>query len=189
MNLNLKKILLYSLMSAAIFGIALINSASAALATDSTPYSGAWEPMEYSAFMIELTPKANGASLHIYDFGNPDNNLPILDDGMFARTNLYFSFVHNLDSSVSWYADTVPEGQALALGSDPLFGFYFSQGTSDYMTYNIAGGSGAYWLAEMNTGMELIMLDAQPAVPIPAAVLLLGSGFVGMAVLKRRQKR
>lgn len=56
MNLNLKKILLLSLIGAAIFGIALINSASAYLATCSTPYSGAWEPMDETVVMIELPP-------------------------------------------------------------------------------------------------------------------------------------
>ncbi len=180
---------------AAAFVLANPISAVACLDTaDSNPYSysDAWQSTHDDAFLVQLSGISSSGSLYIYDFGSPENDLQLFSDEVYANTNIYFSSIYfssvdNEDGSTSWYADTVPGGQSLSFVSSPLFGFYFSNGSDSWQEYDLFGASGTYWLSEINTGMEVLVHDMEPAkTPIPAAVLLLGSGLVGIIALRRR---
>ena len=181
-----KMILLFAMVAATAFAFATPTNVAACVFTYSNPYSGAWQPTDDSVFLVELSSAASSASLHIYDFGAPENDLPVLSDGIFANTNIFFSSAENTDGSIAWYADTVPNGHALAFVSAPVFGFYFSQGSSNWQEYDLSGTSAAFRLYEMNTGMDVLVHDSQPAVPVPAAIFLLGSGLIGLSALRRR---
>lgn len=179
-------------ITALVFTIA--GSAGACTTTgssyDPAPYSDAWQPMHDDAFLVELGAKSSDQTLYIYDFGAPENALPILSDGFFAHTNIFFSSVKTTDGSTKWYADTTPGGQALELGDTPFFGIYFSDGSDTWGEYDIIGANananGAYWLFEANTGMQVITHDMKP-VPVPAAVFLLGSGLISLVALRQRR--
>ena len=138
---------------------------------------------------MELSHRHGHGSLYIYDFRDPANGLMVLNDERHANTNIYFSSTNNSDGTTSWYADTIPNGNTLAFSGDPLFGFLFCQGPSNWQEYDLSGTGGAFHLSEINTGMTVLVHDAQMAhAPIPGTVLLLGSGLIGIVTLKRRQK-
>jgi len=78
----------------------------------------------------------------------------------------------------------------LTLGSTPEFGFYFQDGSGNkYLLYEIEedpnGGGTAWTLISKESGWEVSASDISP-VPIPAGVLLFGSGLVSLAGIRRR---
>ena len=183
-------VFLFMIISVTAFVFAIVGSAGACSSTgplDSSPYSDAWQPMHDDVFLVELGAKSRDGSLYIYDFGDPENALPVLSDGVFAHTSIFFSSVETKDGTINWYADTTLGGQALELGATPFFGIYFSDGSDNtWGEYDIIGTNGAYWLSEANTGMQVIAHDMKP-VPVPAAVFLLGSGLISLVAVRRRR--
>jgi hypothetical protein len=145
----------------------------------SNPYSGAWQPTDDDALFLKLS-LTNPGSLYLYDFTNPENRLLVFADGFIATTLLYFN--ETVDGT--WNAFTSPEGDSLESSS---FGFAFSMGPDSWIDqYGLFGTSGAYGLYELQTKMLVLIHDMQP-VPIPPAVLLLGSGLIGVVSLRRRK--
>jgi hypothetical protein len=184
-----KTLFMFVMITVASLVFTIAGSAGACSTTglyDPASYSDAWQPMHDDAFLVELGAKSSDRTLYIYDFGAPENALPILSDGFFAHTNIFFSSVKTTDGSTNWYADTTPGGQALELGATPFFGIYFSDGSDTWGEYDIIDANGAYLLFEANTGMQVITHDMKP-VPVPAAVFLLGSGLISLVALRRRR--
>ena len=184
-----RTMILFAIIAVTSFAFAIPGSVGACSSTgplDSSPYSDAWQPMHDDVFLVELGAKSRDGSLYIYDFGDPENALPVLSDGVFAHTSIFFSSVETKDGTINWYADTTLGGQALELGETPFFGIYFSDGSDTWEEYDIIGTNGAYWLSEANTGMQVIAHDMKP-VPVPAAVFLLGSGLISLVALRRRR--
>jgi hypothetical protein len=185
-----QKLLLYSMIVA--FLCALPISATATIITPpppgySNPYSGIWFPTHSDAFLVELGVDSNScSSLSIFDPNAPESQLTVLTDGVFASASIYFLPVDNGDGSYSFYADTVPGGQALAFVEEPFFKFSFNKCGTSYLEYDLSiTSSGGYQLFEANTGLTVLVHDMQ-TVPVPPALLLFGSGIIGLLGFRRR---
>jgi len=186
MNLQLKKVRVLT----AIFAVLLIG---VPISVAASSYSGAWLPNDVDVFTIELTSTGGAGSLYMYDFdeGTVDDLL-LLPDGAFSSATISFS-----TNGTDWFADTTSGGQALNLGNNPDFGFYFLGGMTTFTTYDltvITPGEVYQLSADLfnNDGisdMIVAVSDAAP-VPIPGTVLLLGSGLVGLVGrrIRRRQE-
>ncbi|PQP32739.1 hypothetical protein C6A36_02890, partial [Desulfobacteraceae bacterium SEEP-SAG10] len=92
----------------------------------------------------------------MYDWGDTSDDLFIISDGSLTFATVWFAKV-----GTTWYADLTKGGQSLNLGDSNWFGFYFDNGTK-YFSYAYTTGSDAYTLNETNTGMTVLVHDADP---------------------------
>jgi hypothetical protein len=172
----------------AVFAVAAPMLAGACVVVEpepyDNPYAGAWEATDDSVFLVSIS--AGSGSVYLYDFDDPERMLEVISNGLFSSITFY-------QDEGNWFARdlTVPEASSLALGSDPLFGLYFSDpdGLAWYPDYDLAEMAGAYLLYERNTGTGLLVHDAEPFtsdIPLPGAVLLLGSGLIGIVGMRRK---
>ena len=111
-----------------------------------------------------------------------ENQLQLFTDGFYSNATVYFTSTEG-----GWFADTTPGGQALAFTEAPFFGFGFNECGKSWFEYDLSTTDGdALLLFERNTGMKVVVNGMAP-VPIPPAVLLLGSGLIGIVSLRRRK--
>jgi len=148
------------------------------------PYSGAWLPNDSDIFTIELTPKASSNSFYMYDWDDSTESLQVIEDGIYKSQTVYFTC-----NDASWCAGLESGGTTLSLGDTPEFGFYFSNGADNFLSYDLAKNEAGetYILSNSNTEMGVLVSDAAP-VPIPASALLLGSGLLGLIAIGRVKK-
>jgi len=185
--MRIKKILLGLMMVAALLILARPTISNA------VPYSGAWLPYtdisDPEIFVADLTLQLGLGSFYIYDRDNTPNvsdDLLVLEDGFFSAR--YVDFEE--DAFGDWSASLYGGGDTLNLGPSPEFGFYFANSDGTYTEYNLELNStnNAYILTDNlstnSTGMIVMVSDAAP-VPIPASVLLLGSGILGLITIGR----
>lgn len=148
-------------------------------------FSGYWLPNDLDIFTIELTPTTGTGSFYMYD-ESKDDNLFLLSDNVYEGRSVYFS--QDKDTG-DWYAGVTfddPDMLDLNLGNTKKFGFYFSDGANDYLSYELTEVTPGddYRLYDSNTGMTVAVHDAAP-VPSPASALLLASGIVGLIAFSR----
>jgi hypothetical protein len=129
---------------------------------------------------VEFTVKAGstGYSVTTYTFGSAISSLPgwILESYSGGNHGLYDDY----DSSnpAGTYNPITTSGNVIKISSDVLLTFSnlaFYDKESDYLT------NGQYF---STTGFH-----QTAAVPIPAAVWLLGSGLVGLVAIRRRMRK
>jgi hypothetical protein len=165
----------------------LVQTAGAAYIS----YSGAWETTDTqsSAYTISLLGNlSNGWSFGVYDIaaaGNP-SSLTLIDS-----TNTISTFYVD-GSNTLWVTQGISSGNTLSLtSSNGGFGFYFSDGSTDYFTCQYSAGPVNQWLLKMAdsfaAGGPVITSDVNP-VPIPGAFWLLGSGLFGLVAVRRGKK-
>ena len=148
-------------------------------------YSGAWVPDPgEDVLVIDLTQSSGSGSLYMYDWGDINDELFLISDGTYCSVNIYFQQQNN----GTWLAGTAPDHLTLNLGDTNEFGFYFQDGSNTYTNYDLQASGAGYLLTENNTKMTVFVDDANP-VPIPPAVWLLGSGFLCLALSRRRRRR
>ena len=174
----------YALLSVVAFltiGISTFAIDAQAALYSGQNYSGAWEPTDSSVFAIQFDYGGSASdSFYMYDYGNQFNSLELFTSSGYNFDTVYFQE----DQYGIWYADTTAGGTSLILGSDPLFGFYFSDGNTVWDEYALYGPlSGAYELFDINTNMHVFVHDAVPT-PIPSTAILLGAGLVGIIRLR-----
>lgn len=112
-----------------------------------------------------------------------------IQDGFNLTDNLYYSkMTWNPNDDTAWTTHTValtadnffgspPENFADTLKNYQFIGIYFgTQMPSDYSEYGVSSAAGAT--------LSIDNFGVQP-VPLPPAVLLLGSGLLGLASLRR----
>jgi len=178
--MRIKKTLFGIMMVAALLILARPSISSA------DTYSGAWLPNGSDIFMIELTPTSGTASFYMYDWGDTNDSLSLITDGVNDSDTAYFTNV-----SGTWYAGLTSGATTLNLGSTQEFGFYFYDAGNTYTSYDLITleQGVSYRLSDSsNTGMEVFVTRAAP-VPIPASVLLLGSGILGLITIGRVKRK
>ncbi len=178
----LRRILLLQVL--VYFLLGLSNIATAAY----SDYSGPWQTTDTqsSTYTISfLGDLSSGWSFGVYDIGAgiSPSTLVLIDQSSTYATFFVNNHVLNVTQGLS-------SGQNFALSSsNDWFGFYFSDGSSNYYTYQFdSAGPVNQWLLKMsdsyNAGGPVIASDVAP-VPIPGAVWLLGSGLLGLIAIRR----
>ena len=181
----------------------LILTAGQALAYN---YNGPWEVNDLDAgdfFALTIATVGGTATLSMYD-NNPNISFAILDNknptaipSSWYAMGMNMVTVYVFDVGGNWYADfdkTI--AGAYALGATPEFKFMFTDSVGPLLLTNYdvtSSGSDSYVLAatDPTTGrpvMSVVVSDVTP-VPIPGAVLLLGSGLIGLIGIRRRPRR
>ena len=175
------------------FGLLLMFSLSA---NASIVYSGDWlatdNTSNASVAAVNVSGLSAGQSFYVYDPG-----VGTTDDLFLVTSGDADKFFYVTDTVVSLDAAGDTSG---ILGTDyititsGLFAFYFSDGVAaDVTTYNItavgAGDPIDTWDLDYTHGVdgfqEVRVEDVSP-VPIPSAILLLGSGLMGLVGFRRK---
>ena len=151
-------------------------------------YSGAWLPNdEADMFTMKVTVGTDAGSFSMYDWGDTSESLEIYSMGESSGVqSVYFT-----QSSGDWYASmTSGVITDLALGDSLEFGFSFGDGTDTYYTYDLTmiEPFETYQLTHGSSDILITTSDAAP-VPLPASVLLLGSGLVGLIGFGKRMRK
>lgn len=169
--------------------VAIVFCFSVSTQAATIDYDGAWYPADQrNAYFLEFDRASSDISLYMYDYdtGPTDNDLLVVSNPT-GRDSQQVWFI--LDNG-TWYAGLEEGDKDLTLGSTPEFGFYFQDGSGNkYLLYEIEedpnGGGTAWTLISKESGWEVSASDISP-VPIPAGVLLFGSGLVSLAGIRRR---
>lgn len=124
----------------------------------------------------------NGDSFTISLYDNA-GSLPgnVLESAAASFSSTGWNGASNLNWSVGagdyWVAFEVQGSDTLAFGTAPVGAL----NPLTHTAFNVGSGYQAY---PMSFGMQV---DATPAVPVPAAVWLLGSGLIGLVGISRRK--
>ena len=153
-------------------------------------YDGAWKIADNNQNAFILDSSFGFVEFGIYDFANPDSHYSLAIAGQFVE----MFAIH----SGELYQNNVATG---FIFSDPseAFGFYFGAWDSSDKDYLMSGIENNWSLYFSDVGtpispgfISFSVLNANPVPvqsPIPSALLLLGSGLVGLVGFKRKIKR
>lgn len=148
-------------------------------------YSGAWYQSDRDNwFAIELTSGVENSdySFGIYDWQNTGSSLEVVTDGVFDSQSVW---VWEDSGTGTWYAGLSDGATDLTLGDSALFGFYFFDGTDTVYEYDM-NGSESNWVLDGLPGFSVSVSDVKP-VPLPANVVLLGSGLLCLVAIARKR--
>ncbi len=176
------------------FGLLLMFSLSA---NASIVYSGNWfatdNTSNASVAAVNVSGLSLGQSFYVYD---PVAGINPVDDLFLVTSGDADKFFYVTDTVLSLDAagDTSGvEGTSWISITDGEFAFYFNDTVTDVTTYNItavgAGDPIDTWDLDYTHGVdgfqEVRVEDVSP-VPIPSAILLLGSGLMGLVGFRRK---
>ncbi len=129
-----------------------------------------------------------GEGFAIYAYNNLDSAITLLDSTI-VSADLYYNKDNNtLKVTGSDEEDRETVLGTLQLNSGGQFAFYFFDSNSNKYDISYTLGTGKYVLTDGsgNMSQRIDLHDAAP-VPIPASVILFGTGLLGLVGLKRRK--
>ena len=156
-------------------------------------YSGAWLPNARFMVGIDLTLGNNEGNVYMYDW-KTENSALLLQDNIFSGSVVNFKYDDDDDNwkaiitRACWGDDPPFSSSTLELGPTKDFGFYFEDSDGhqhyDYDITKWPSELNIYTVVDDNTSMKVLVAFAAP-VPLPASILFLGSGVVGLIAFSR----
>lgn len=168
--------------------VAVLLIMAQASVSNAYTYSGAWLPNDkedFCAIKITVNSGPVEGSFSMYDWGETDS----LELFSMSKKSGIQSVYFTQDNS-TWYAGLSRGAQTLNLGDSQDFGFFFGDGTDSYYTYDLTviQAGEIYYLSSDSNDIGIYTSDIAP-VPIPASVLLLGSGLAGLIGFGKRMRK
>ncbi|MEW6218205.1 MAG: hypothetical protein AB1634_01540 [Thermodesulfobacteriota bacterium] len=182
----------------AMIALVLLAAALRPCPASAYTYGGAWQPNDLNntqddVFTFALHLVAQDVSyprMAFYDWGNPGSALWVITPTARTRT-VNFSNIGG-----TWYMGFTPNSTTVSLGPTAEFGIKFGMvsggGVVTNLQYDVVPipGVEAYevWdiVGQPSSGTGVLIHDASP-VPVPASVLLLGSGLFGLIAVRGRR--
>ncbi|MBU1405626.1 MAG: PEP-CTERM sorting domain-containing protein [Proteobacteria bacterium] len=188
--INKRKILWFALCC---LGYLAFAGSAVAMPTAASAYR--WTGIDNGTFYVQ-NQYVSGLSFGVYSWEN-GGSLQLFaayDDNLNRTMDVYgidpLSFEIDATKLFKVGRRYVAETETLALGASPEFGFYFSDGSTFSNSYALAGNASSGWDLSHGDMTVHVFGDVSPSpVPLPASLLLLGSGLLGMLGLGRVQKK
>lgn len=138
-------------------------------------------------FTGTVNASSGGWTTHVTDGTSVDIELIYEDDWSFSTINsgLFFDFdgPYGFEMHGNWATEVS--------GNDDVFDVYLDSNFNEQyasLTWNPDTGTGSFDILGSNDAASGILVSGPSAVPIPAAVWLLGSGLIGLIGIRRKSK-
>ncbi len=165
-------------------------------ASAASAYSGVWVPNGPSATIVSVNFSIPGLEFNwesgdefgVKDLSDTPDYLTVMEYSDFSFSSPLLQNDLTFTKTGDIFSVGV-EGVNIELGDANEFGFYFKRSGSEYNIVSFPETTGSYSLTFDDINSPTFQLSEVSPVPtpVPTAMLLLGSGLVGLAGLRRKK--